>query len=334
MRKLGVFLLGATLCFAFNINHNKVTASADTKTVYLGGMPAGFTLNTGCAQIIGFSEVISVEGVVSPAREAGLKAGDCIMKVAGISVQSVEQLNEIINKSGGKKLSLEIERGEEIFNCTILPKRDKVNNRYKIGVLVRDSVSGIGTVTYIDKENGRFGALGHSIIGENKKEMRISSGNVFSCNIIGVCKGVRGRAGELKGMFLSEQLLGKAEKLCGSGIFGELNAKLEVTDFLKLQASSERAVPGSAYIYSTVSGSCPKQYEIEIVKVDKNNKENKNFVIKIVDDDLIAQTGGIVQGMSGSPIVQEGKLIGAITHVFLNDPTRGYGIDIEKMLIE
>ena len=211
--------------------------------------------------------------------------------------------------------------------------KDSVSNKYKIGILVRESVSGIGTVTYIDK-NGRFGALGHAVVGENNQEMEISNGMVYECNIVGVSKGIRGKAGELRGMFLNDKRLGNAEKLCECGIFGQITEDFSVSELNAVVANSNLVKPGSAYIYSTINGVCPKKYEIEIVKVDKFNKENKNYVIKITDDALISETGGIVQGMSGSPIVQEGKLVGAVTHVFLNDPTRGYGIDIERMMRE
>lgn len=337
MRKLGLFLLGTALSLTFSINNKEIkTASAATedKMVYVGGMAAGFTLKTGAVQLIGISEVVGKGKSSSPAGNAGLKVGDMIRKAAGIQVQTVQELNEIINKSKGKVLSFEIQRGEGVFTCEITPELDAVNNKYKIGVLVRDNVSGVGTLTYIDKNSGRFGALGHSVTSENKQMMEVSDGCVYECNIVGIHKGVRGHAGELKGMFLHDAELGKAEKLCNCGIFGEISEKFTVKGLPVAKASSETVKPGSAYIYSTVSGVCPTRYEIEIVKVDKDNKENKNYVIKVVDEDLIAQTGGIVQGMSGSPILQEGKLVGAITHVFLNDPTRGYGIGIEEMMKE
>ena len=337
MRKLGLFLLGAGLSLAFSINNNGVkTASASTeeKIVYVGGMAAGFTLKTGAVQIIGISEVVSKTKSISPAEQVGLRTGDEIRKVAGIQVETVQDLNEIINQSKGKTLSFEIQRGEDVFLCEITPVLDVINNKYKIGVLVRDNVSGVGTLTYIDKKSGRFGALGHSVMSENKKIMKISDGCVYECNIVGVHKGARGRAGELKGMFLHDARLGSAEKLCDCGIFGEINLEYSLKELPIAQATSEGVKPGSAYIYSTISGTCPTRYEIEIIKVDKNHKENKNYVIKVVDEDLISKTGGIVQGMSGSPILQEGKLVGAITHVFLNDPTRGYGIGIEEMMRE
>jgi stage IV sporulation protein B len=238
-----------------------------------------------------------------------------------------------VNKSKGKSMLFEVNRGNEEFLLEIQPQKEKNSGKYKVGVLIRDSVSGIGTVTYIDKD-GRFGALGHSVTGENHTEMQMYSGAVYECNIVSVCKGVRGKAGELRGMFLNDKQLGKAEKLCDCGIFGQISSEFVVDELMSAVASSQEAVPGKAYIYSTVNGVSPKKYEIEIVKVDKTNKENKNFVLKITDEELISETGGIVQGMSGSPIIQKNKLVGAITHVFLNDPTRGYGIDIERMLIE
>ena len=164
--------------------------------------------------------------------------------------------------------------------------------------------------------------------------MRISDGNVYECTIIGINKGLRGKAGELRGMFLMDRPLGVAEKLCDCGIFGKIEGNFNSSNLPCVNASSNEAKPGTAYIYSTINGVSPQKYKIEVIKVDKNNKENKNFVIKIVDKELIEETGGIVQGMSGSPIVQEGRLIGAVTHVFLNDPTRGFGIKIENMLNE
>lgn len=335
MRNLGGFVLGASLCFAFSIYNNaKITADAEERVVYVGGMTAGFTLKTGMTQVIGTCDVISNEGVNSPASLAGIRAGDYIKKAAGINVETIDELNEIVNKSKGKTLDFEIKRGNETIICPITPKKDKLSNRYKIGVLVRDCVSGVGTITYIDKKNGKFGALGHSVEGENKKEMCVSDGIVYQCSVVGVTKGIRGRAGELHGMFLTENPIGSAEKLCSCGIFGEIGENFDWESTQMVLASAEDVKPGEAYIYSTVNGVCPQKYEIEIVKVDKNNKENKNYVIKITDKALLEETGGIVQGMSGSPILQEGKLVGAITHVFLNDPSRGYGIIIDTMLSE
>ncbi len=342
MRRLSIFIFGASLSFAFSVigvgfkvtNNISASATAEEKVVYIGGISAGFTLKAGGAQVIGLCEVMTKDGVNAPASEAGVRVGDKIIKVSGIKINSIGELNEIINKTKEKEVELELIRGGNTFNLSIKPAQDKISERYKIGVLVRDNISGIGTITYIDKNTGRFGALGHSVVGEDKKELEISDGHVCECNIVGVNKGIRGKAGELRGMFLMDKNVGVAEKLCGCGIFGKISNDFKMGNLLSVIADSSIAKPGSAYIYSTVSGICPQKYQIEIVKVDKYNKENKDYVIKIVDDELLALTGGIVQGMSGSPILQDGKLIGAVTHVFLNDPTRGYGINIETMLNE
>ena len=335
MRKWSVFLI-SIIC-ACTVGFGKVhtlSASAEAPSVYVGGLSAGFTLKTGGVQIIGLSEVATEGGGRSPAAEAGLKSGDIIQKAGGVAIETITELNEIIDKSKGKSLILNIYRGNEEVCVKIKAAKEQKSGRYKIGVIVRESISGIGTVTYIDKKSGRFGSLGHSVVTEGHRKMQISAGKVFECSIVGVAKGIRGKAGELKGMFLSDKCFGEADKLCDCGIFGQISKDFPLHTLATAQADSEGVKPGSAYIYSTVSGIEPQRYDIEIVKVDKNNKENKNYVIKITDDELIAETGGIVQGMSGSPIMQDGKLIGAVTHVFLNDPTRGYGIDIGKMLCE
>jgi stage IV sporulation protein B len=334
MRKLSLFFMGAAISCAFLANTNAVTADAAEQTVYVGGMTAGFTLKTGGAQIIGLSEVITENGVRTPALDAGIRTGDIIKKVCEIRVESISELNEIVDKSQGRELSLQILRGKETMTFTLKAVQEKQSSRYKIGVLVRESVSGIGTVTYIDKKTGRFGALGHTVVGDNNEEMKMSDGLVYECSIVGVCRGVRGKAGELRGMFLNDKHLGSAEKLCNCGIFGTVSKEFQMDTLMSAVANSQDVKPGNAWIYSTINGVTPQKYEIEIVKVDKFNRENKNYVIKITDNALISETGGIVQGMSGSPIMQEGKLVGAVTHVFLNDPTRGYGISIEEMLNE
>ncbi len=338
MRKSGIFILGAALSFTFLFHTKEILrANAAEKgvPVYVGGMSAGFTLQSGNVQIMGICEVISENGIYSPAAKAGFRTGDRIIKVNGVQVETVSQLNKLVNVGNGKALEIEAERGmEDTYTGTVTPLKDKVSNIYKIGILARDNVSGIGTITYIQKDNGKFGALGHPVTNCQNKELKICNGSVYSCSIIGVNKGVRCHAGELKGIFLNDKTFGSAEKLCNSGIFGQISQDFEYKNRKQALATSSSAVPGKAYIYSTVDGECPQKYEIEVVKVDKFSKDNKNYVVKITDEALIEETGGIVQGMSGSPIIQNDKLIGAITHVFLNDPTRGYGIDIETMLAE
>ncbi len=336
MRRLGVFLLGISLAIGFSsgVSVDAVSADAACKEVYIGGMPAGFTLSAGGAQVLGFCDVLGENSKGSPALLAGIRAGDLIVSVNGIKVETIAELNEILEKNGDKSLECKVTRGEETLKFNVLPIKDSASGRYKIGVLIRDGISGIGTVTYIDKESGYFGALGHAVVGSEEKNLALASGDMYSCNIVGISKGVRGKAGELRGMFLAEKYLGKAEKLTTCGIYGKISGSLDVSRLKPVKATSEGVKPGKATIYSTISGELPKEYSIEIVKVDKYQKENKNYVIKITDEALIEETGGIVQGMSGSPIVQNGTLVGAVTHVFINDPTRGYGICIDQMLVE
>lgn len=336
MRKSGIFIFGAALSFALLSGNARMEGNASVlsegKQVYIGGQAAGFTLKTGEIQVIGICDVLTENGAHSPAQKTGLRTGDRIVKIAAVPVKTVEDLNDAVNAAQGKSVEVEIKRKNETFTQNIQPIQDKTTGKYKIGVLVRDSVSGIGTITYIDGKNGDFGALGHTVTDEEKQEMTMENGVVYACSVVGVRKGVRGKAGELRGMFLNDQPMGSAEKLSKCGIFGKMSGNWKSKKLKSAIASSEGAKPGKAYIYSTVNGVCPKRYTIEIVKVDKSNRENKNYVIKITDDELLSETGGIVQGMSGSPIIQEDKLVGAVTHVFLNDPTRGYGIDIEKMM--
>lgn len=338
MRKSGIFIFGLLFLLAAasgTVKQRTASASYTGASVYIGGMSAGFSLSTGGAQVIGISDVASERGNFSPAKEAGLKTGDVITKAAGIRVKKIGDLNEILAKNKLSPIELTVKRGETELKIDVQPVQDKVSGRYKIGVLIRDSVSGIGTVTYIDKVSHTFGALGHAVVGEDRQAFGICGGAVYTCSIVGVTKGIRGRAGELRGMFLSDKPFGEAQKICASGIYGKISDDFDYNALQSAETAELKEVKiGKAYVYSTVCGVYPKKYSVEIVKVDKTPKNNKNFVVKITDKDLIEETGGIVQGMSGSPILQDDKLVGAITHVFLNDPTRGYGIDINTMLKE
>lgn len=335
MRKLKFFITAAVVCFCFAVNAGATTVNADAAggRYYIGGMTAGFLLSAGGAQVIGLSEVVTESGICRPAEEAGIRAGDVICAVNGVRVKSIDDLNSALDRSCGKNVRLTVKRGGESADTEIAPVKEKKSGRYKIGVLIRDTVSGIGTVTYVDKNTMRFGALGHAVTDENRDSLEISDAKVYLCSVIGVNKGTRGKAGELRGLFMNDKTVGKAERVCDTGLYGTFDKSYDFsrTETIDIAPLSEATI-GKAFIYSTVDGIVPQKYEIAIAKVDGANRDNKNFVIKVTDDKLIEETGGIVQGMSGSPIIQNGKLIGAVTHVFLNDPTRGYGIGIEKMI--
>jgi len=325
----------AALAAALMLPQKNICASADEnggREVYIGGMTAGFFLSEEGVRIVGFSGVTTEKGEVNVAKDSPLKNGDRIIEADGYAIKSIADLGGALKKSFGKEMSIKVIRGGDIITLSVSPIKD-VNGRYKLGILIRDNISGIGTVTYIMKDNLHYGALGHEVFDENSVQLSIADDNVYPCSIVGINKGKKGKAGELKGIFLNEKPFATAETICDTGIYGTFSSEYDMSKFKVIHtASSQEAHIGKATIYSTLSGTEPKEYDISIVKVDKKNRENKNYVIKIEDDGLMELSGGIVQGMSGSPIIQDGKMIGAVTHVFLNDPSRGYGIDINNML--
>ena len=307
-------------------------AYAETGSLYLGGFPAGFVLNTVNVEVIGLCEVLTDGGIGSPARDAGIRTGDIIEKINGEEVTKTSDINEIISRNY-KKYEITVKRGGESLTFEIQPVVELSSGSKRIGVLVKDSINGVGTVTYIDGEGRKFASLGHPVADTDNKIIEINGGTLYGSIIYDVKRGVRGAPGELHGAFESGVVIGNAKLNCSCGVFGTLAKDYDLSKLVKIEKGSIDDVSiGSAYIYSTVYGKQAEKYKISIAKVDANNKDNRNFVIKVEDKKLLEKTGGIVQGMSGSPIVQNGKLIGAVTHVFVNDPTRGYGIAIEHML--
>lgn len=327
MRKRRLFI---TLLFLLCLTIPTPKAYAETsKEMYVGGMPAGFMLNLDGVQVVAVSEVETTYGMIAPAKDSGILPGDIFTELNNSKVSTIHELDGILSESEGMSIPYKIKRDGSILDGIIHPVQDKNDKKYKLGILIRDCVSGVGTITCIEKDTAKFGSLGHAVYGENKEHLSVRDGKVYACSIVGVNKGVRGKAGELKGIFLNREPLGSATENKHTGIFGTYYDRINLP--LVETASLSSVKIGKAEIYTTIDGEVPQKYSINIVKVDKNNKEDKNFVIKITDKKLIDITGGIVQGMSGSPIIQNGKLIGAITHVFVNDPTRGFGIGINEM---
>ena len=334
MRKLKFFLAGALLavCAAFGCGAPLPADAAETE-YYLGGMTAGFSLSANGVEIIAFKEIRTAGGSRCPASDAGMKTGDVIVAVDGLHTRTVEELGDALARANGNASEFLVRRGKESLQFTLTPIRDDKVEKFKIGILIRDTLSGIGTVTYIEKESGRFGALGHAVCDENKNSFRLADACVYRCSIIGVTRGERGRAGELRGFLLNDMPIAQADNVCGTGLYGTFESGYDFSELQTVTAAPmSEATIGKAVIYSTIDGVEPKPYEIAIAKVDPGNRNNKNFVIKVTDDTLLRETGGIVQGMSGGFIIQNGKVIGEVTDVFLNDPTGGYGIGIEKML--
>ena len=293
-----------------------------------GGMSFGVRLLGEGVCVVGLSEVTVGEKNISPAALAGLSPKDIIVEVNGERVRTVQDFKRSISASGGKTLSLLCKRNGNTFTVSLTPVKD-AEGQYTAGVWVRDSASGIGTVTFIDPATGAFGALGHGICDSGSGELLpLSRGIVTDAVVTGIEKGKKGAPGELKG-YLKNEKKGVLDKNTVCGIFGYLidAPKAEPIPI----ALASKVHTGKATIRCTLDDGVMREYEIEITEIHSQS-ENKSFTVKVTDEALLAKTGGIVQGMSGSPIIQNGKLIGAVTHVMVNDPTRGYGVFIENML--
>ena len=292
--------------------------------IFLGGMPAGFSLQTKGASIIALCDVVGVDNVSSPAKDSGLLVGDTILSIDNIETNNAVDIERnILNKSS---VQLLIKRNQELITKDITLAKD-VTGKNKLGVFVRDGINGIGTITFI--KNGKIGSLGHAVVDENNKVLEITGGNMYPCTITDFVKSEKGCPGELRGVFNRKYSLAKVISNNDNGVYGSLNTKFEYSKLQTIDIGSPTV--GNAKIYTTIKNDDVQSYSISIIKAETFH-ETKNIVIKITDKKLLSLTGGICQGMSGSPIVQNGKLVGAVTHVFVNDPTRGYGINIQNML--
>lgn len=301
-------------------------------TLTPGGMPFGVKLFTKGVIVVGISSVETENGNKDPSGDGGLRVGDVIMEIDGKAVNTTDEVSAFIANSRGKSLSFRIDRDGKEHILQIAPVFSKKDNMYKAGLWIRDSTAGIGTVTFISPDNKAFAGLGHGICDVDTGElMPLLKGNVVDVKINGIKKGQVGIPGELKGFFSG----GTKGNLIGNtacGVYGTLSELPDTSHSAPMHLGLKNEVKtGEATIYCTI-GEKPESFTAEIIKINNNDSEQKNFVIKITDKRLLDATGGIVQGMSGSPIIQNGKLIGAVTHVLVNDPTKGYGIFIENML--
>lgn len=308
--------------------------------VYISGKPIGFSIDGDGVVVVSMGEIKTKTGYeMSPCESAGIKIGDIIKKAEGISVTSGERLIDIINSRDGGLCKLELERDKKLIFIDVLPLFDEISLSYRLGIWVRDSAVGIGTVTYVTQDGG-FSALGHPVADvDTSTIIPVGSGDVYKCSVVGVKKGERGEPGELKGLFLkSSNKIGHLNDNDECGITGQFDTEKNAEMF-KSGELTEVALPkdvrnGSAKVLTTIDGFTPVWYEIEIIKTNHiNNYGNKCMVIRITDKELLSKTNGIVQGMSGSPVVQDGRLIGCITHVFVNDPGKGFAdfIDYKKL---
>lgn len=313
------------------VNAN-TTAKIDEE-VYLGGYPLGITIDGDGVTVIGLNEFIADDGSLTcPAMQAGIEINDVIVELGGRKIYSSTKLSEVASRSHGKDLSIKYLRAGEMRESIIKPRKDLTTHNYRLGLWSRDSSSGIGTLTYVRK-NLNFGSLGHPITDANGHIVNCKNGGIFNCTIDGIQKGVKGAAGELKGSFQFDKRIGGVYANNKFGAFGTFDClptfckeTIGVADIGEVKA-------GKAQIYCTLDDNERKCYDIEIVKASpQSSRDDRGMVLHIIDRELLDKTGGIVQGMSGSPIVQNGKLVGAVTHVFVNDPTRGYGMYAKWML--
>ncbi len=289
------------------------------------GQPFGIKLMTDGVMVVRLEEL---EGEC-PATSCGIQVGDIITSVNGESVSTNKKIGELIADSEGNPCEIEYKHGGELKCATLTPIYSE--GSYKAGMWVRDSSAGIGTLTFYNPSDGTFGGLGHPICdADTNQPLPLSHGTVGDVKITGNTVSIKGAPGQLLGEFTSSASIGDILSNSDSGVFGTLNVCPSESEAIPLGFSQEVHV-GKATIYTTIEGNEPKEYEISIEKVDLSDNATHDLIVKITDEELLEKTGGIVQGMSGSPIIQDGKLVGAVTHVFVDDPTEGYGIFAEEM---
>jgi stage IV sporulation protein B len=307
-----------------------------------GGQSIGVKLNTEGVLVVGHHLVETEDGSSSPGEIAGIEVGDMITKIDDHEIQRMSQVGEYVQAAGddGRKLKLEIKRDQQTLEKELIPLKAKGEHSYRMGLYIRDSAAGVGTLTFYDPESKKYGALGHVISDvDTQKPIVVHDGQIIRSSVTSIEKGSNGDPGEkLASLSNQRDVLGTIEKNSSFGIFGtlkEANLKNNIHDKKMPIAHSTHVKEGPAKILTVVEGEEVEEYDIEIVSsVPQKQPATKGMVIKVTDPKLLEATGGIVQGMSGSPIIQDGKIIGAVTHVFVNDPTSGYGCHISWMLEE
>jgi stage IV sporulation protein B len=305
-----------------------------------GGQSIGIKIHSSGIMAVGFNVVHNGAKEISPAEQSNVKIGDVITAIDGKPVENVDEVAKWIQMAGkeNKPMEFTIRRHNEIVKTKVLPILDKESNTYRIGLYIRDSAAGVGTLTFYDETHHVFGALGHIITDADTGQPIHGQGKVIHASVTTINKGESGQPGEKRAIFIDEEhVLGRIEKNSDFGVFGSMQK-------LPDHAYSEKALPialpdqvhpGPAKILTVVKGQKVEPFDIQIVDVFKQDKPTtKSMVIRVTDPKLLNLTGGIVQGMSGSPIIQDGRIVGAVTHVFVNDPTQGYGVYIEWMLNE
>ena len=305
-------------------------AALEAEALVPVGSTVGIRLETGGVTVAGINDVQTENGPVRPAEAAGLKSGDIITGIGGRATPGAAEFLTAVSEFDGSEVELTVLRGGSTVNFHVTPARS-TDGAYQLGVWLRDGVSGIGTVTFYDPASGTYGALGHGICDPDSGELvPFACGGLTAASVVDVIRGAAGTPGELCGQFESDCACGTVEKNTAAGIFGS-------GDF----GGNSRAVPvaaeeetklGPATILANVDGEAVEEFSVEISRIYHGGDDHRFLMLTVTDGELLSRTGGIVQGMSGSPILQDGKLVGAVTHVLISDPTRGYGISIQDML--
>lgn len=323
----------------YKIFSNEKQTKDDRKIlVYPGGYPLGFTLECEGVLVVSMGEVETEIGNISVVKNRNIKEGDVLYSVNGEVIKSALHLQEMLNGEDyqGEELDVVIKRKQQLINERLVPLKEISSGLYRLGLWIRDNAAGVGTLTYVRADNNRFGALGHPVCDiDTGSVMPISSGSIYKCNIVGYNKGLRKNPGELRGLFLKNgQKAGDLDFNSEYGVYGTISDEYKKEMQKPIEVGFRDSVKtGKAKILCTIDGTTPKEYDVEIIKLSYQTKsDKKSMVIKVVDKELIEKTGGIVQGMSGSPIIQNGKLIGAVTHVFISDPTKGFGLYVDWMI--
>ncbi|HLR62454.1 MAG TPA: SpoIVB peptidase [Lentibacillus sp.] len=317
-----------------------VSVLEDIKVVP-GGQSIGVQLHTLGVLVVGHHQIEGTDGMISPGEEANIEVGDVILKINGEKIKEMEDVKPFVKEAGKKDKSLDItlKRDDETIETTLTPIKDKKEEEYRIGLYIRDSAAGIGTMTFYDPETKNYGALGHVISDMDTQEpIEIHNGSIVRSNVTSIEKGNNGTPGEKQAKFsVKDKKIGNITKNSPFGVFGQLNKPISNGEYDKPMpiALSHEVKEGPAKILTVLDGEKVEEFDVKVVSsVPQKVPAKKGMVIQITDEKLLNETGGIVQGMSGSPIIQNGKIIGAVTHVFVNDPTSGYGVHIEWMLQE
>ena len=303
-----------------------ILVNAYSDKVILGGDNIGISVNTSDVLVVGFYKV---NGNFI-AKDSGFLIGDRIIKVNGNDIHSIEDLVKEINNSNSDRVNITVKRLDQELNIDLNLIYD--NNTYKTGLYIKDQITGVGTLTYIDPETMIFGSLGHEIVdSKTGRIIDIEDGFIFDSTVTGTIKSEEGKTGEKQAKFNQTIINGIINKNTNKGIFGEYTSEYNIENLIDVGNIDEIEL-GPAKIYTVLENKEIKEYDINIIKI--NDDSTKNILFEITDEELLKKTNGVIKGMSGSPIVQNNKLIGAVTHAILNDNTKGYGIFITKMLEE